>query len=218
MFVAGFLADFILAIGIAWLLYQIARSYQGHILLRPTESIGDPWAVHGSRLGVGVVAGFVVALVKYVGTDANYPQTLIAAGWLDLLKLFLGYGLVPMILGAVGGWISDENKVHKIFWVAISAPGAALPPGSRHPSIPIRSRRSARPGRLRRMVESLSDVDGTSSREKQSRYRNRREGSSFQPQDCRTQSRHGGQSRNRVGAAAEELPHETHDRLPQGQW
>lgn len=116
------IGDIILPVAVGVLVWRIAQSYQGHIVLRPIAAMGEPWRVHVSRALVGVVAGFVVALVKYVGDDGDYAKTLIAAGWIDLLKLFLGYGLVPMLLGAVGGWISDESKVHKIFWVAISAP------------------------------------------------------------------------------------------------
>jgi hypothetical protein len=83
---------------------------------------GDPWGLHISRVGVGIVAGFVVALVKATADDTDFIAHLVNQSSIAIVKQVIGYALVPMVLGAVGGWISDENKVHKIFWVAISAP------------------------------------------------------------------------------------------------
>jgi hypothetical protein len=68
------------------------------------------------------VSGIVVALVKYTGDDSELAARLFNGDLLWLIGKFIGYAAVPIGLGAVGGWISDETKVHKIFWVAISAP------------------------------------------------------------------------------------------------
>lgn len=83
----------------------------------------DPLRLHLSRIGVGLVAGLVVALVKAAADNTDFAAGMLdSEGFENLAFKILGYSLVPMILGAVGGWISDEQKVHKIFWVAISGP------------------------------------------------------------------------------------------------
>src|SRR4051812_48689986 len=92
----------------------------GHITT--TSTGGEPLEVHFARLGGGVVAGGVVALVKKAGSDAEVAARLSEANFGALLLSMAGYGILPIILGAVGGWISDERKVHKIFWIAISMP------------------------------------------------------------------------------------------------
>ena len=64
----------------------------------------------------------MVALVKAAADNTDFTASMMDSGFLDLVLKVFGYSLVPMILGAVGGWISDEQRVHKIFWVAISGP------------------------------------------------------------------------------------------------
>jgi hypothetical protein len=86
------------------------------------QYVGDPWRLHFSRIGVGLVAGLVVALVKAAADNTDFTASMLDSSFLNLMLKVLGYSLVPMILGAVGGWISDEQRVHKIFWVAISGP------------------------------------------------------------------------------------------------
>jgi hypothetical protein len=119
----------------------VARSIRYNPMVGDSdEESGDPWGLHFSRLGVGIVAGFVVALVKAAADDTAFVSRLFDASVIDVVKSVLGYALVPMILGAVGGWISDERKVHKIFWVAISAPviiaaAAASSNNSRPPQV-----------------------------------------------------------------------------------
>ena len=83
---------------------------------------GDPWMLHVSRIFVGCVAGLVVALVKAAADNTDFTAVISGLTLGGIVAKVIGYSLVPVILGAVGGWISDEVKVHKIFWVAISAP------------------------------------------------------------------------------------------------
>lgn len=103
---------------------------------------GEPWCVHFSRIGVGAVAGLIVALVKYAGTEADVASRIAGTNWLVLFVEASSYAIIPMILGAVGGWISDETKVHKIFWFAITAPiiiAAAISGGTSKapPALPV---------------------------------------------------------------------------------
>jgi hypothetical protein len=121
---AAIIFDILVAAAAGMLVRQIARSYQGHIILRPTGPRGEPWTIHLTRLSVGAVSGIVVAMVKvkYFGDDSEFVARLLNRDLFWLVGKFIGYAFAPMFLGAVGGWISDETKVHKIFWVAISAP------------------------------------------------------------------------------------------------
>jgi hypothetical protein len=67
------------------------------------------------------MSGVVVSLVK-TNIDEDLANQLFNGDHLRLLGKFLGYAAAPIFLGAIGGWISDETKVHKIFWIAISMP------------------------------------------------------------------------------------------------
>jgi hypothetical protein len=91
-------------------------------IVTSTRTGGEPWEIHLARIGVGIVAGIVVALAKYAGSDAEVAQRIGSGNLIALLLSMLGYSLLPIIFGAVGGWISDERRVHKIFWFAIAAP------------------------------------------------------------------------------------------------
>ena len=42
--------------------------------------------------------------------------------WAHFIAAILSYGAIPVILGAVGGWISNETTVPKIFWFSLTAP------------------------------------------------------------------------------------------------
>lgn len=105
------------------MLIRLARTYQGHIVsvLPVAESAGETWRVHGKRIGVGAISGMVVALVKS-NIDENLAVQVFNGSFLLLVGKFFGYAAAPIFLGAVGGWVSDEEKVHKIFWIAISMP------------------------------------------------------------------------------------------------
>lgn len=105
----------------AWLFWLISRSYQGHIVLRPSSPPGEAVRVHFTRFCVGAMSGVVVALVK-TNIDEELAARLFNGNMISLLQKFFGYAAAPIFLGAIGGWISDESKVHKIFWVAISMP------------------------------------------------------------------------------------------------
>jgi hypothetical protein len=84
--------------------------------------MADPIKLHLSRLGVGAVAGLVVAIVKYAGNDVDYATQLLAMDWTHIFAAVITYATIPVVLGAVGGWISTENTVPKIFWFALTAP------------------------------------------------------------------------------------------------
>ena len=87
--------------------------------------MADPIKLHFQRLGIGALAGFTVALVKFGGDDVNYAFDIYDMEWAEIWRQFVGYGLAslfPIILGAIGGWISTENSPPKIFWVALTAP------------------------------------------------------------------------------------------------
>jgi hypothetical protein len=73
-------------------------------------------------LGVGAVAGLVVAIVKYAGDDVDYATKLMAMDWTHFFAALFTYGSIPVLLGAVGGWISNETTVPKIFWFSLTAP------------------------------------------------------------------------------------------------
>jgi hypothetical protein len=84
--------------------------------------MGEPLRLHFSRLGVGATAGLVVAIVKYIGDDVDYATKLLAMDWPHIAAVIIGYGMLPIVLGAIGGWISNESTVPKIFWFALTAP------------------------------------------------------------------------------------------------
>lgn len=84
--------------------------------------MGEPLRLHFSRLGVGAVAGLVVAIVKYAGDDVDYATKLLAMDWAHRIAALFTYGTIPVVLGAVGGWISNEMTVPKIFWFSLTAP------------------------------------------------------------------------------------------------
>jgi len=84
--------------------------------------MGEPFGLHFSRLGVGAVAGLVVAIVKYAGADVDYATKLLVMDWAHIIASAATYLTIPVVLGAVGGWISNETTVPKIFWVALTAP------------------------------------------------------------------------------------------------
>jgi hypothetical protein len=111
----------ILPAAVGLLAWRVFRSCQGHIVLRPTGPYGEPLRIHLTRLGVGAMSGIVVALVKS-NIDEELAIRLFNGDLLPLLGKFFGYAAAPIFLGAMGGWISDETKVHKIFWIAISMP------------------------------------------------------------------------------------------------
>jgi hypothetical protein len=87
--------------------------------------VSEPMTIHLKRLGIGAVAGFVVALVKYAGDDVGYAFKLFDMESHELWRQLFGYSmasLFPITLGAIGGWMSTENSPPKIFWVALTAP------------------------------------------------------------------------------------------------
>lgn len=84
--------------------------------------MSEPLKIHLSRVGVGAVAGLVVAIVKYAGDDVDYATKLMAMDWARFFAALLTYGTIPVVLGAVGGWISTETTVPKIFWFSLTAP------------------------------------------------------------------------------------------------
>jgi MFS family permease len=61
-------------------------------------------------------------LVSAAAQGTDFTERVLTLGFLGSVLNTIGYALVPLILGAVGGWISDETRIHKIFWVAISGP------------------------------------------------------------------------------------------------
>ena len=62
-----------------------------------TRTGGEPWQVHLARLGVGIVAGAVVALVKYAGDDSDVAARIAEGNFGALLLRMVGYAILPII-------------------------------------------------------------------------------------------------------------------------
>ncbi|TDH34321.1 hypothetical protein E2A64_16765 [Pseudohoeflea suaedae] len=89
------------------------------------------------RFGWGIVAGFAIVCVKFLGPDAEYVQQIISDLNIGHVTFYVIFSLVTVFLGGISGLFSQDREPLRIlvFCAAFPATVSAALPGSGKPPV-----------------------------------------------------------------------------------